>query len=59
MASFESHYEILGLEQGASLKEITSAYRKLYVFPRPEILLIDLRIWDFIPCSLSLILHSI
>ncbi|KAH9216606.1 DnaJ domain-containing protein [Leptodontidium sp. 2 PMI_412] len=36
MASFESHYEILGLEQGASLKEITSAYRKLALKNHPD-----------------------
>ncbi|KAH7360827.1 DnaJ domain-containing protein [Rhexocercosporidium sp. MPI-PUGE-AT-0058] len=36
MASYESHYEILGLEQGASLKEITIVYRKLALKSHPD-----------------------
>ena len=36
MASFETHYETLGVEQGASLKHITVAYRKLALKNHPD-----------------------
>ncbi|KAH7418482.1 chaperone protein DnaJ [Cadophora sp. MPI-SDFR-AT-0126] len=36
MATFESHYEILGVEQSASLKQITVAYRKLALKNHPD-----------------------
>ncbi|KAG4424993.1 hypothetical protein IFR04_001964 [Cadophora malorum] len=36
MASFETHYETLGVGKGASLKQITVAYRKLALKNHPD-----------------------
>lgn len=36
MASFQSHYDVLGVSMSASPKEITTAYRKLALLNHPD-----------------------